>query len=87
MREIIHQERLIELCFEGQRFFDLRRWRKMLEYANRPIRGWNVSEKTETGYYQVQYIYFRKFTQKDYFWPIKLDDLYKNKKLKQSPLW
>lgn len=87
MREIIHQERLIELCFEGQRFFDLRRWRKMLEYSNRPIRGWNVSEKSESGYYQVKYIYFRKFTPKDYFWPIKLDDIYKNRKLKQSPLW
>lgn len=87
MREIIHRERMIELSFEGQRFFDLRRWRSMLEYANRPIRGWNVSEKSESGYYQVKYIYFRKFTPKDYFWPIKLDDIYKNRKLKQSPLW
>lgn len=87
MREIIHRERMIELCFEGQRFYDLRRWRKMLEYANRPIRGWNIGEKTEIGYYQVQYIYFRKFTPRDYFWPIKLDDLYRNNKLKQSPLW
>lgn len=87
MREIIHRERLIELCFEGQRFFDLRRWRKSMEYSNRPIRGWNVSEKTEAGYYQVKYIYFRKFTPKDYFWPIRIDDIYKNRKIKQSPLW
>ena len=28
MREIIHRERLIELAFEGQRFWDLRRWKK-----------------------------------------------------------
>lgn len=87
MREIIQRERLIELAFEGQRFFDLRRWRKMLEYSNKPVRGWNVSERTEAGYYQVKYIYFRKFTPKDYFWPIKLDDIYRNRKLKQSPLW
>lgn len=87
MREIIRRERLIELSFEGQRFFDLRRWRKMLEYSNKPIRGWNVSEKSEVGYYQVRYIYFRKFTPRDYFWPIKLDDIYRNRKLKQSPLW
>lgn len=87
MREIIHRERLIELAFEGQRFFDLRRWRKSLEYTNRPIRGWTVSEKSEEGYYQVKYIFFRKFTPRDYFWPIKLDDIYKNRKLKQSPLW
>lgn len=87
MREIIHRERLIELAFEGQRFFDLRRWRKSLEYCNKPIRGWNVTEKTEVGYYQVKYIYFRKFTPKDYFWPIKMDDIYVNRKLKQSPSW
>lgn len=87
MREIIHRERLIELSFEGQRFFDLRRWRKSLEYTNKPIRGWNVTEKSEEGYYQVKYIYFRKFMPKDYFWPIRIDDIYKNRKLKQSPLW
>lgn len=87
MREIIHRERLIELSFEGQRFFDLRRWRKSLEYCNRPIRGWNVSEKSEAGYYQVKYIYFRKFTPKDYFWPIKIADINRNRKIKQSPLW
>lgn len=87
MREIIHRERLIELCFEGQRFFDLRRWRKYMEYGNKPIRGWNVSEKSESGYYQVKYIYFPKFTPRDYFWPIKLQDIYVNRKLKQSPLW
>lgn len=87
MRDIIHCERMIELSFEGQRFFDLRRWRKSMEYCNKPIRGWNVSEKTESGYYQVKYIYFPKFTPRDYFWPIKLNDIYVNRKLKQSPLW
>ncbi|MDR0542473.1 MAG: RagB/SusD family nutrient uptake outer membrane protein [Dysgonamonadaceae bacterium] len=87
MREIIRRERLIELALEGQRFFDLRRWRLSMEYLNRPIRGWNVSESSETGYYQVRYIYFRKFTPKDYFWPVKTMDLYVNDRLVQSPLW
>jgi hypothetical protein len=87
MREIIRRERLIELAFEGQRFYDLRRWRWSSDYLNRPVRGWNVSEKTEEDYYQVNYIYFRKFTPKDYFWPIKSQDLYVNDKLIQSPYW
>jgi hypothetical protein len=87
MRKIIYRERLIELALEGQRFYDLRRWRLSREYFSRGIRGWSVSEATELGYYQVRYIYFRNFMPKDYFWPIKDMDLYKNDKLKQSPQW
>lgn len=87
MREIIHQERLIELSFEGQRFFDLRRWKKSFEYCNRPIRGWNSSGKTEEDFYKVTYIYSRKFSPRDYFWPIPIGEMYRNKNLIQSPLW
>jgi hypothetical protein len=87
MREIIQRERLIELALEGQRFYDLRRWRLAMEYLSRPIRGWNVSESSETGYYQVRYIFFRRFLPRDYFWPIKTYDLYVNNKLVQSPQW
>lgn len=86
MREIIRRERLIELSFEGQRFYDLRRWKLGMDYFNRPIRGWNVLETTED-YYQPTYIFFKKFTPKDYFWPIRLQDLYVNNNLQQSPLW
>ncbi|MBF6628414.1 MAG: RagB/SusD family nutrient uptake outer membrane protein, partial [Proteiniphilum sp.] len=87
MRDIIRRERMIELAFEGQRFYDLRRWRLAMEYLNKPIRGWNVSEKEELGYYQVTYIATRKFMLRDYFWPIRTDDLYRNDKLVQSPQW
>jgi hypothetical protein len=87
MRDIIRRERLIELALEGQRFYDLRRWRLSLEYLNKPIRGWNVSESSEAGYYQVKYIYFRKFMPRDYFWPVRKYDIYVNPKLIQSPQW
>lgn len=87
IREIIRKERLIELAFEGHRFYDLRRWRLCMDYLNRPIRGWNIDGDTEEDYYQVAYLYFPKFTLKDYFWPIKLSDLYVNKNLIQSPYW
>lgn len=86
MREIIQQERMIELSFEGQRFFDIRRWKTAMDWCNRPVRGWTITE-TGDAFYIPNYIYFQTFTPKDYFWPIKLDDLYRNKKLQQSPLW
>jgi hypothetical protein len=87
MRDIIRRERLIELAFEGQRFYDLRRWRLAMEYLNEPIRGWNVAEKEELGYYQVTYLANRKFLLRDYFWPIKKSDMYNNDRLIQSPQW
>lgn len=86
MRKIIQRERMIELCFEGQRFYDIRRWKTAMDYCNRPIMGWSVSEADES-FYTPAYVAFPKFTPKDYFWPIKLDDLYKNNKLQQSYLW
>lgn len=86
MRDIIQQERMIELCFEGQRFFDLRRWKLSMDYCNRPVMGWSVTESDES-FYTPAYIDFQTFTPRDYFWPIKLDDIYRNNKLQQSPLW
>jgi hypothetical protein len=46
MRAIIKQERLIELAFEGHRFWDLRRWKDALRYYNEPLQGWNYQGNT-----------------------------------------
>lgn len=86
MRDIIQRERMIELAFEGQRFYDLRRWKLAMDYCNRPVRGWSVTESDDS-FYTPSYIDFPTFTPKNYFWPIKLDDLYRNNKLQQSYLW
>lgn len=86
MRKIIQQERLIELCLEGQRFFDIRRWKLAMEYLNKPVMGWNT-DSDDDSFYTATYVYGLKFTPRDYFWPIKLEDMYRNNKLQQSPLW
>lgn len=86
MRDIIQRERMIELAFEGQRFYDLRRWKLALDYCNRPVMGWSITESDDS-FYTPAYIEFPTFTPKNYFWPIKLDDLYRNNKLQQSYLW
>lgn len=87
MREIIQRERMIELAFEGIRFWDLRRWKLSEKYMNKPIRGWNVYETKPEDFYQVQNIYDLKFTKKDYLWPIQTSELLKNKNLIQNPGW
>jgi hypothetical protein len=39
MREIVRHERMVELAFEGQRFFDIRRWEIAEDVLNGPIEG------------------------------------------------
>ena len=87
MREIIRRERLIELALEGHRFYDLRRWKACMTELNQPIRGWNVTGKEEMDYYNVVTLFLQKFTPRDYFWPIKINDLYVNRNLIQNPMW
>lgn len=92
MREIIKQERLIELAFEGQRFWDLRRWKDAAKYLNEPIKGWNVGGKG-LDFYKVTTVYpqpgdpVTPYDFKDYLWPIKVNEIIKNPNLVQNPGW
>lgn len=87
LREIIHQERLIELAFEGHRFWDLRRWWKLEEKMNTDIKGWSINKKTAEEYYQLRTVGETKFTKKDYLWPISEADIIVNTNLDQAPGW
>jgi hypothetical protein len=88
MRDIIKQERLIELCFEGERLYDLRRWKDALTYLNEPVQGWNYQGFMVAEYYRVTtYWNQRQFLTRDYLWPIKLNSLIVNSNLVQNPGW
>jgi hypothetical protein len=88
LRQIIQQERTIELAFEGKRFWDIRRWKKIDELNEQP-RGWNISGETTDDFYNLVPVAQVpvKFTVKDYFWPIKESDLTVNKNLIQNYGW
>lgn len=87
LREIIHQERLIELALEGQRFWDLRRWKKAIDVLNAPITGWDIEQKTPEGYYRERVLYTQSFSTRDYLWPIRENELLANKNTIQNPGW
>lgn len=87
MREIIQQERNIELAFEGHRFWDLRRWKQAIEYFNQPIQGWNVEGDTPMGFYQVITHDRSQYTLRDVLWPIMQDEILRNSNLVQNPGW
>ncbi|MCD8261865.1 MAG: RagB/SusD family nutrient uptake outer membrane protein [Bacteroides sp.] len=87
MREIIRRERSIELALETHRFFDIRRWKLGLSAFNTTLTGWSINESETQGYYQLYPIGYMRFTQKDYLWPIKKQNMIVNPQLIQNPGW
>lgn len=87
LREIIQDERMIELVFEGQRFWDLRRWKRAVEFLNGNIQGWNIQGETPSTYYNVVTLGNYRFLNRDYLWPISETDIIANSKLIQNPGW
>lgn len=88
MRSIIQRERSIELCFEGQRYWDLIRWKTAGQELNGNITGWNVAGRTADLYYhEVSFLSRHFIVPRDYLWPIKESDLLVNQNLVQNPNW
>ncbi|MDR8392778.1 RagB/SusD family nutrient uptake outer membrane protein [Aliifodinibius sp. S!AR15-10] len=88
LREIIQRERMVELSFEGKRFWDLRRWKRAADELNNPITGWNVKGQNAVSYYQKTTVYQQTFVApRDYLWPIDQTTMIRNPALIQNPGW
>jgi hypothetical protein len=85
--EFIKNERRLELCFEGQRFFDIRRWSTDLAGLNKPVRmakiarngdgtfSYDLNEVVETRSYTSAYL------------PIPYDEMLRMSNLVQNEGW
>jgi hypothetical protein len=87
MREIIQQETMIELAFEGHRFWDLRRWKRALIEFRRGIEGWDIEQSDPNFFYRKKVLFNLQFTLKDYFWPIREETMVTNRNLVQNIGW
>jgi hypothetical protein len=87
MRSIIHRERLIELSLEGQRFWDLRRWKEAPDEYAKGIEGYKVTESAPAKFYQRIVLAKQTFSIKDYFWPIETGLTEQNTNLVQNIGW
>jgi hypothetical protein len=87
MRDIIRKERLIELVFEGQRFWDIRRWKIAKDYWSLPRMSWGLSKTDEGFYTPLVYGPARQVTFRDYLYPISDYDLRVNSNLVQTYGW
>jgi starch-binding outer membrane protein, SusD/RagB family len=88
LREIVRQERSVELAFEGFRFFDIRRWR----IAENVIPGMllGMTYVNEEGTLETISVpgFVKLFRpDRDYLWPIPLREIELNRNLTQNPNW
>lgn len=88
LRQIIMQERRIELAFEGHYFWDVRRWKTAITELTQPMTGWKVNYgETDVDYYSERLLVTRDFTPRMYFWPIDINELRKDPNLVQNYGW
>ncbi|WP_160717077.1 RagB/SusD family nutrient uptake outer membrane protein [Chitinophaga solisilvae] len=88
LREIIRQERAIEMAFEGSRFWDLRRWKTAPQVLNMPVFGWDILQANYEDYNRRVFLYSPRFVApRDYFWPVRETDLQVNPNLVQNTGW
>jgi hypothetical protein len=87
LREIILQERGIELAFEGSRYWDMVGYKKAVSEFSSPIVGWNDRGSTPQTFYTIESKQYRRFTPTNYLWPIDLNEMNINANLIQNPGW
>jgi hypothetical protein len=86
MRELIRNERRIELCFENKRFWDMRRWLLPLDET---VKGIQIErdETTEELTYTIIDVENRKFYSYQCYGPIPMGEVLKWSELKQNKGW
>ncbi|UGU17697.1 RagB/SusD family nutrient uptake outer membrane protein [Sinomicrobium kalidii] len=80
MRQLIRNERRLELCFEGFRFWDLRRWNEDLNKAARGVR-------IEDDHYQEINVENRQYQEYMYHGPVPYNEILKYDALIQNRGW
>lgn len=82
MRKLIRNERRLELCFEGFRFWDLRRWKEDL---NQPVYG--IDWDKNSGTFKTFVAEERDYEDYMYYCPIPNSEILKFSNLVQNKGW
>jgi len=89
VRNVIRMERRVELCCEGSRWMDIRRWKiaEDLPEMCGDDYGMNFNATTEEDFYQRTVYQTRVWKQAYYWMPVYIDEINKNPNLVQAPFW
>ncbi|MDE1192574.1 MAG: RagB/SusD family nutrient uptake outer membrane protein [Arachidicoccus sp.] len=85
LRDIIRNERRVELAFEGLRWYDIKRWKIGQDVLNTYMHGFKfagTSSSTDDGYVRAAQYQFSDT--RDYLWSVPLDQMDLNKNLKPN---
>ncbi len=90
MTEALRYERKIELAFEDVRWFDIRRWKILLDVLDMTPNGIDITQITEDGdttttWKQIGASVANKVCEKLYWFPISTDELNRAPGLIQNP--
>ena len=88
MRLVIQNERMVELAYEGHRFFDVRRWKLAMEKFNFTMMGMQITRTGNTYTYNKVPITNnanRVFKEANYFFPIAQSEISRVPSLIQNP--
>lgn len=95
-RPRIKNERIVELCFEGHHYFDLRRWKDAPAIMAGPLMGMDIEKVAVNSTYPKGYKYTRiplpaerQSHWKDamYYFPFNISDNYKMKNFIPNEVW
>ncbi|SKD09989.1 Starch-binding associating with outer membrane [Chitinophaga ginsengisegetis] len=88
MRNIVRNERRIELAFEEHRFWDIRRWKIAQQMYGKSLHGMNIIKDGPAFNYNVAAVFKPVFiAPKMYLYPIPYDEVVKNDNMRQNPGW
>lgn len=87
LRDIVRQERMVELYLENQNFWDMRRWLLAEEFFNTKAQGMNIDATSLSSFATLTEVDFeRKFSSPtNYLLPIPNSDLNTNPNLVNNP--
>lgn len=87
MREIVRQERINELYFEGHLFFDYRRWKVAEKFVGMPDRGLNTNAEKIEDFTPMDLPLQRGFHKGQYLMPIPQSEINKAPQIVQNPYY
>lgn len=89
IRAIIRMERRVELCAEGTRWDDIRRWKIAEELPEVTGAGYGMDfSGTNDSEFYKRTVFQTRTWKKEYYWfPVFISELDKNKNLTQAPFW
>lgn len=80
------KERMVELAFEGHRFWDVRRWKEADKYFT-SITRMSITKNSDDSYTYNRETVSRRWDEKMYLFPIPQTEIMKNSNLTQNPGW